>query len=158
MEQIDEALGANLGAVVIVLAVLLLVALVLLLQTRSKLSKLQEKYDFFTKGEQINIDQLLVQSLTRLDKSEEEIAQLQGKHHKLQEQVNTCLQVVKVKRYDAFEAMGGEMSYSVLLADAKQNGMILTSIYGREESRCFAKAINEGKSNRPLSQEEKELL
>ena len=61
-------------------------------------------------------------------------------------------------RYDAFDAMGGELSYSLLLEDAKKNGVILTSIYGREESRNFAKNVQDGQSSYVLTDEEKELL
>ena len=68
------------------------------------------------------------------------------------------LQNVKLIRYDAFEAMGGEMSYSILLTDAKKDGLLLTSIYGREESRCYAKDIKGGKSAYPLAEEEQKLL
>ena len=54
--------------------------------------------------------------------------------------------------------MGGEMSYSLLLTDAKKDGILLTSIYGREESRSYVKDIKEGKSSYPLAEEEKKLL
>ena len=76
----------------------------------------------------------------------------------MHEQVQGCLQNVKLIRYDAFEAMGGEMSYSILLTDAKKDGLLLTSIYGREESRCYAKDIKGGKSAYPLAEEEQKLL
>ena len=56
--------------------------------------------------------------------------------------MQNCLQNIKIVRYDAFDAMGGEMSYSLLLTDANNKGIIMTSIYGREESRCFAKDID----------------
>ena len=83
---------------------------------------------------------------------------MHAKHNKLHEQVQRCLQNVKLVRYDAFDAMGGEMSYSMLLTDAHNNGVLLTSIYGREESRCYAKDIANGKSGYPLAEEEQRLL
>ena len=158
MEQINAILAANLGAVVIGLAVLVLVLLVMLINVKGKLNTLQKKYDFFTQGESTDIDTLLTNTLVELRKAKEDLAALTEKHKALREQVKGCLQTVKLERYDAFDAMGGKMSYSLLLSDENKNGVILTSVYGRDESRCYAKDLKEGKSEYTLAEEEKELL
>ena len=158
MAQLNGALLNNLAAVVGALSVLLLVVLILLIKTKSDLNSLQKKYDFFTNGEEANIDQVLISTLNELAATKAELAQLQEKHSRLREQVAGCLQTVKLTRYDAFDAMGGKMSYSLLLADEKKNGIILTSIYGRDDSRCYAKDIKAGKSEYTLAEEEETLL
>lgn len=158
MEQINSLLAANLGAVVIALAILVLLLLAMLISVKGKLNALQKKYDFFTQGESTDIDTLLTNTLLELRKAKEDLAELTEKHKALREQVKGCLQTVKLERYDAFDAMGGKMSYSLLLADEKKNGVILTSVYGREESRCYAKDLKEGKSEYTLADEEKLLL
>lgn len=158
MAQLNGALLNNLAAVVGALSVLLLVALILLMKAQSKLNTLQKKYDFFTQGEEVNIDYVLTSTLNELSATKAELAQLQEKHRQLREQVSGCLQTVKLTRYDAFDAMGGKMSYSLLLADEKKNGVILTSIYGRDDSRCYAKDVKEGKSEYTLAEEEERLL
>ena len=158
MAQLNGALLNNLAVVVGALSVLLLIVLVLLIKTKSNLNNLQKKYDFFTNGEEANIDQVLTRTLNELAATKAELAQLQDKHNKLREQVSGCLQTVKLTRYDAFDAMGGKMSYSLLLADEKKNGVILTSIYGRDDSRCYVKDVKEGKSEYTLAEEEKTLL
>ena len=158
MEQINAILAANLGAVVIGLVILVLVLLVMLISVKGKLNTLQKKYDFFTQGESTDIDTLLTNTLVELRKAKEDLAALTEKHKALREQVKGCLQTVKLERYDAFDAMGGKMSYSLLLSDENKNGVILTSVYGRDESRCYAKDLKEGKSEYTLAEEEKELL
>ena len=158
MEQINAILAANLGAVVIGLAVLVLVLLVMLISVKGKLNTLQKKYDFFTQGESTDIDTLLTNTLVELRKAKEDLAALTEKHKALREQVKGCLQTVKLERYDAFDAMGGKMSYSLLLSDENKNGVILTSVYGRDESRCYAKDLKEGKSEYTHAEEEKELV
>lgn len=158
MAQLNGALLNNLAAVVGALSVLLLVALVLLMKAQSKLNTLQKKYDFFTQGEEVNIDHVLTSTLNELSATKAELQQLQEKHRQLREQVSGCLQIVKMNRYDAFDAMGGKMSYSLILADEKKNGVILTSIYGRDDSRCYAKDVKEGKSEYTLAEEEETLL
>jgi len=145
---------AGIGALGIVVVVLF----VLVLQQRRELKVMKNKYELFTNGKEANIDEVLVETLTKLKETKEELEELQKKHAALREQVRSCLQHIKLKRYDAFEAMGGEMSYSMLITDENKNGLILTSIYGREDSRSFAKEIVNGKAKTVLAEEEEALL
>ena len=158
MEGANLALSNNLTVVIAVLVLVIMILAGLLFSVKGKLNALQSKYDYFTQGKEANIDVVLTDTLTELHKTQAELAELQAKHAKLQAQVQGCLQNVKLIRYDAFDAMGGEMSYSLLLTDAKKDGILLTSIYGREESRSYVKDIKEGKSSYPLAEEEKKLL
>ena len=152
MEQANLLVNTHSAAIIIVLLLIVLVALGMCFSLQGKLNKLQKKYDFFTQGKEANIDVVLTDTL------QNELAALQDEHQKLHAQVQNCLQNIKIVRYDAFDAMGGEMSYSLLLTDANNKGVIMTSIYGREESRCFAKDIDNGKSSYPLAEEEQRLL
>ena len=158
MEGANTALSNNLTVVIAVLSLMIVLLAGLLFSVKSKLTALQAKYDFFTQGQEANIDTVLTNTLQDLHETQAELAELKKQHEKLHQQVQGCLQNVKLIRYDAFDAMGGEMSYSLLLTDAKKNGLLLTSIYGREESRSYAKDIKEGKSTYPLAEEEKKLL
>ncbi len=50
------------------------------------------------------------------------------------------------------------MSFSVALLDGQSNGVVISSIYGREETRTYAKTLENGKSKYELSSEEKEAI
>jgi predicted transcriptional regulator len=158
MEQMNVIFSTYLTVVLALLFVLAVIALVMCFSLSSRLNALQKKYDFFTQGKEANIDEVLTKTLKELNATRAELAELQDKHARLKEQVQNCLQNVKMVRYDAFDAMGGKMSYSLLLTDANNKGIILTSIYGRDESRNFAKDIDNGKSSYVLADEEKQLL
>lgn len=158
MEQANLLANNYAAVIAVVLFGLTLFAVGIAFGLRSRLNEMQKKYDFFTQGKEANIDEVLTNTLNELHKTQAELAALQEKHAKLYEQTQGCLQNVKMVRYDAFDAMGGELSYSLLLEDAKKNGIILTSIYGRDESRCFAKDVKAGQSSYVLADEEKELL
>lgn len=148
----------NIVVMIGALGIIIAIILILVIQQRSALGVLKKKYDFFTKGKEINIDQTLMQTLKELEATKKELQELKAKHEALREQVKGCLQTVKVKRYDAYEAMGGELSYSILITDEKHDGLILTSIYGREDNRCYAKEVIQGKAKTALSKEEQQLL
>lgn len=159
MESLNLLADKYLFIIIAVLFICLLLLIILFWHNSKKLTVLQKKYDYFTKGEEnVNIDQLLTKTLQELDKTQQELQELQNRHQKLREQLRGCIQKVKLERYDAFDTMGGAMSYSILLADEKNDGVILTSIYGREDNRCYAKDIKNGKSSYVLAEEEKRLL
>jgi hypothetical protein len=63
-----------------------------------------------------------------------------------------------VVRYDAFDDMGGRMSFSIALLDDHGNGVVITSINARAESRAYAKAIRGGASEHNLSAEEQRAI
>jgi hypothetical protein len=61
---------------------------------------------------------------------------------------------IGVVRYDAFEQMSGARSFSLALLNAAGDGVVLTSINGRTETRTYAKAVQQGQAAEALSPEE----
>jgi hypothetical protein len=61
-------------------------------------------------------------------------------------------------RYDAFEDVGGRLSFSCALLDDAASGVVMTSINGRHDTRVYAKPILEGQSSYDLSVEEEEAI
>jgi hypothetical protein len=61
-------------------------------------------------------------------------------------------------RYDAFPDVGGRLSWSVALLDDRGDGVVLTSISGRSESRTYAKSIAGWACEQPLSPEEEQAV
>jgi hypothetical protein len=68
------------------------------------------------------------------------------------------LQHVGLVRFDAFEDMGGRLSFSAALLDIDGNGIVLTSINGRNETRMYAKPVEAGVSKYHLSDEEQAAI
>jgi Protein of unknown function (DUF4446) len=69
-----------------------------------------------------------------------------------------ALRHVAVVRYDAFGDMGGRMSFTAALLDDSGDGLVITSINGRTESRAYAKGVKQGASDQSLSPEETEAI
>ena len=65
---------------------------------------------------------------------------------------------VSVVRYDAFADMGGRLSFSAALLDDAGDGLVLTSINGRTETRSYAKGVKGGASEHTLSPEEEQAI
>ena len=65
---------------------------------------------------------------------------------------------VAVVRYDAFNDMGGRMSFSAALLDDAGDGVVISSINGRTETRTYAKGVKGGTSEAELSPEEVQVI
>jgi len=64
------------------------------------------------------------------------------------------LRNVAIVRYDALNEMSGQLSFSLALLNSLGDGVVLSSINGRAETRTYAKAIAAGKGEQELSPEE----
>lgn len=161
MEQLNQFLGNNLALLLLGIGSLLLIILVMLtmiIKQGKELKRLKWKYDYFTKGTTMDLDEVLTQTLADLRSAEEKIVGLENTHMDLRQKLKNCVQNLRVLRYNAFDNTGSDLSYSVALVDEENNGVILSSIYGREENRCYAKPVVLGKSEYSLSAEEQEVL
>jgi Protein of unknown function (DUF4446) len=69
-----------------------------------------------------------------------------------------ALRHLAVVRYDAFNDMGGHLSWSLALLDNGGDGVVLTSIHGRSETRTYAKNVAAWTSPQQLSPEEEEAV
>ena len=76
----------------------------------------------------------------------------------LQLDTATALRHVAVVRYDAFGDMGGHLSWSLALLDDGGDGVVLTSIHGRSDSRTYAKHVTGWSASQQLSPEEVEAI
>ncbi len=77
---------------------------------------------------------------------------------RLRELVRDGVSRVAVVRYDAFEDMGGALSFSAVLLDERGDGVVLSAINGRSETRTYAKAVQGGSSEHTLSAEEQQAI
>jgi hypothetical protein len=72
--------------------------------------------------------------------------------------IEGAVQHVGLVRYDAFEDVGGRLSFSCAMLDDHGTGVVVTSINGRQDTRVYAKPIVDGRSQYNLSIEEEEAI
>jgi Protein of unknown function (DUF4446) len=95
------------------------------------------------------------QQIQRLERA---IRALHGTDKKQQTAIEGSVRNVALLRYDAFEDVGGRLSFSCALLDDRGTGVVLTSINGRQETRVYAKPVTQGTSSHNLSMEEEEAI
>ena len=136
------------GALIIIVAV-----------QAARLQKISARLNAMMRGATgMNIEEMLANVAGSVELSGRRMEGLEQAVGVLQAQIPGCLQRVGMVRYDAFDDVGGEQSFSLALLDRESNGVILTSVYSRMDVRVYAKAIRGGKPSHSLSDEELRAL
>jgi hypothetical protein len=89
---------------------------------------------------------------------ERAVRTLHGTDKRQEQLLRATVQHAALVRYDAFEDVGGRLSFSCALLDDHGSGVVLTSINGRQETRVYAKPVTAGTSSYNLSTEEHEAI
>lgn len=76
----------------------------------------------------------------------------------LDRRLRSCVQHVGILRFDAFDDVGGRLSFALAMLDDEANGFVLSSLHGRGDTRLYAKPIREGQSEVLITAEEIEAL
>ena len=87
-----------------------------------------------------------------------EVGGLAGELARARVDLSQALRHVSVVRYDAFGDLGGRFSFSAALLDDSGDGIILTSIHGRSETRTYVKGVTNGQADIDLSPEERKAM
>lgn len=88
-----------------------------------------------------------------------EIGRLRTELQDVRTDLRDAIRHVAVIRYDAFDDLAGRMSFSAAMLDDQGDGLVISSLHARSESRAYAKGIKEGKAfNGTLSPEEEEAV
>ena len=94
-----------------------------------------------------DIDKLLVN-----DKDKEK------KINQIFENLQIAVQKVGIVKYDAFNEMGGKLSFALVMLDKNNTGYVINAMHSREGCYTYIKEIIKGESYIPLGNEEKEAL
>ncbi|KHD34503.1 hypothetical protein NL50_16820 [Clostridium acetobutylicum] len=159
MEDVLKLLNQFNVYITIGLCALVIILIILNLSSMHSMKKLKRDYRKLMRGSNAeNLEELINGYLDKVEKINEDSKQVRDIYEELQDQVKKCVKNVAMVRYKAFENIGSDLSFSLVLLDDNYDGIMLTSIYGRGESVVYAKPINKGLSRYDLSEEEKNIL
>ena len=147
----------SLLVVALVAAVLVLGAWVAWLQ-RSEALLRRRLRRVLPEGETGGIDEILDRQLKRVESLSERVDALNKLHHELENLTQRTIQKVGVIRYNPFSDTGGDQSFAIALLDSLGNGVVLSSLHSRTDTRVFAKPVQSGRSKFQLSDEEQDAI
>jgi len=159
LNVVTNFLVANLQWVLLAICGLFLLVTILFFVLNYRLGKLIKRYNEMMRGmDGQNLEDILMEHLESVQAAVARVEAMELQQQKLALTTEGCLQHVGLVRYNAFPDMGSDLSFSVALMDGRQNGLVITGIFGREMSQVYAKPLEKGKSNYHLSPEEAEAI
>lgn len=143
----------------LVMAVIILILLILLIVQIVKVSKLKKRLDRFAQGKN---GKSLEEDIVRIYEDNKFLKQLTDKNRQdiktIFKRMQSVYQKMGLVRYDAYNQMGGQLSYSLAMLDENNNGFIINSIHSTEGCYSYSKEIKQGDNSISLSAEEAEAL
>lgn len=151
--------GLDIGYLLIGMAVLILILLVMSIILLVQLSNLKKRYAKFMKGKDGKSLEKDIASLyednkflkTSVDRNKKDI-------RILFKNMESTFQKVGIVKYDAFQQMGGKLSFSLALLNEKNDGFIINSVHSSDGCYSYTKEIRGGQSEISLGNEEKIAL
>lgn len=137
--------------------VLILITLVIIQMVR--IGKLNKKYKKFMMGKDAkNLESDIIGLFEdnkfikiSLEKNSKDI-------HTLYKRLEDTFQKVGIIKYDAFNQMGGQLSFCLAMLDENNNGFILNSVHSTDGCYSYTKVIKNGECDISLGDEEKKAL
>lgn len=159
MAQLSNMVMSNLQYVLLGMTVMILLALLVFISINIRLAKMNKKYRTMMQGvEGENLEKLLISHIGEVKQVVKKVDTLSDDCKRLEKISKDCVQKVALVRFNAFDDVGSDLSFSIALLDSYNNGLVISSIYGRNESRTYSKPIVSGVSSYLLTEEEKEAL
>ena len=160
LSKLNVLLADNFFYVTIAFGIIFLIMLFVIISTKMDLSEMRLRYKkMMTTSEGANLEQLLTNNASKIKRSLAEVERMNGEIVALKNILDRAITRVAIVRYDAFEDISSDLSFSVALLDDNNSGVIISALNGRDSSSTYAKPIENGISTKyKLSKEEEQVL
>lgn len=143
----------------LILLVFIVVLFVIIILQMKKLNQLQKRISKFMTGKDAKSLEKDIVGLyednkflkINVDKNKKDI-------RTLYKNMEHAFQKIGLIKYDAFQQMGGKLSFSLALLDENNNGFILNSVHSTEGCYTYTKEIKSGECAISLGEEEQQAL
>lgn len=143
----------------LILLVFIVVLFVIIILQMKKLNRLQKRINKFMTGKDAKSLEKDIVGLyednkflkINVDKNKKDI-------RTLYKNMEHAFQKIGLIKYDAFQQMGGKLSFSLALLDENNNGFILNSVHSTEGCYTYTKEIKNGECAISLGEEEQQAL
>lgn len=157
MENLNNIIQSNLT---LVLAGFVLLFMILVFWNIFLLLKLSRQKDSLLSKEKAgDLEKILTEQAKNIKILDKEIQELYNISNQINNLATKSLSRIGMVRFNPFKDIGGDQSFSLALLNGKNNGFIISSLYTREGTRIYCKAIINGKTEKHfLTEEEEEAI
>lgn len=154
-----ESIGIDVGIVVIFLILIVIALIVITMRLQIKVNRLNKKYRAFMKGSDgQSLERVFQKKFSLLDKMVETDENHAAMLNQLKSIQDVTMNKYGIVKYDAFDDVGGKLSFALAMLDKSDSGIVLNAVHSRENCFLYIKEIVKGESYIMLSKEEIEAL
>lgn len=145
--------------VILGMAVVMAVMLVFLIINSVKIKKMKLTYTSFVSGKDgKSLEEVILKRFKEVDELKKEDAAKKVQLDDINESLRYAFSKMGMVKYDAFNEMGGKLSFALALLDNRNNGFLINAMHSREGCYTYVKEIINGESYINLGEEEKKAL
>ena len=144
---------------VIVLLIMQVVFIGIVITLQMKHKRMQAQYQIFMRGKDgKSLEKGFLEQFKTVEKLERAVKQNTRDIDTIYKRMKTHYQKIGIVRYDAFQEMGGNLSFVLTMLDENNNGWVFNAMHSREGCYTYIKEIVKGESYMELGEEERESL
>lgn len=159
MELVNQFFNQYVNEIILIALFLAFISAIVTVINSGRIKKINRKYQIMMRGmEDKDLESMLMSHLDALSKTDTKLREHRRNLATISKQLEISIQGVAMVRYNPFDHMGGDQSFSIAFLDGHGDGLVLTSLYSRDGSTVFAKPVVDRQSKYPLSNEEQEAI
>jgi hypothetical protein len=159
MPDLNRLLLDNLAVAFGLLAGLVLLLLIGFLVQSVRLRRAIRAYRDLVRGQDGGtLHDRLVGSAEQAVRATDRMNEMEAMHAVIDQRTRRSLQHIGLVRFNPFEDTGSDQSFAIALLDDQRDGIVLSSLHGRTNTRLFAKPVADGASPHNLSDEETQAI
>ena len=136
-----------------------IISIVIALIAMGRYKRIYRLYDSFMRGRDAeSLEDLILEENDRIGKLEEADANNKEVMRAMNRNIRASFQKLGIVHYDAFEGMGGKISFALALLDYTNTGLIINCMHGANGSFLYVKDVEAGTTSIQLGAEEKGAL
>jgi hypothetical protein len=160
MTDLNALLSDNLVLVVAVLGALVVILMIVVLAQGIRLGRAVRAYRELVRDADggRSLHDLLSGYASAMERATERMAEMESSHATIEGRTRRSLQHIGLVRFNPFEDTGSDQSFAIAMLDDDRDGVVLSSLHGRANTRVFAKPVTGGISPHNLSDEESQAI
>ena len=157
--KILAGLGIDPGIIFIVMILLIIILFVLYFNVIMNYNRLKNSYNSFMKGKDgKTLEESMKDKFAEVDTVLKVTKQNRQDIKEMSRILKRNFHKYGIVKYDAFNEMGGKLSFAIAMLDGNNSGWIINAMHSREGCYTYIKEIIKGESYIELAEEEAEAL
>lgn len=157
--KILNALGIDPAFIFIFMLLLFIILFVLYVNVTMKYNRLRSSYQTFMRGKDgKTLEESMMEKFQEAETIVKVTKQNRADIREINKRLENNYQKMGIVKYDAFNEMGGKLSFAVAMLDGHNNGWVMNAMHSREGCYTYVKEIVNAESYVELAEEEAEAL